>query len=166
MIYFIVFIIILAAQRITELFLSKKNEVYLKSKGGIEYDIEGYKYIVLMHNLFFISLVLEFLLLHRQLNQYWVILLIIFLYTQGLRYWAIFSLGKRWCTKILVLKDSDLIKTGPYQYFNHPNYIAVIIEIAVIPLIFSCYFTAFIFSILNLIILRRRIRLEEKALQI
>nr|NIS07198.1 hypothetical protein [Candidatus Dadabacteria bacterium]NIV40871.1 hypothetical protein [Candidatus Dadabacteria bacterium]NIX14337.1 hypothetical protein [Candidatus Dadabacteria bacterium] len=74
--------------------------------------------------------------------------------------------GKRWCTKILVLKDTDLITSGPYKYFKHPNYIAVIIEFAVIPLLFSCYYTAILFSLLNLIVLRRRIRLEEDALNI
>lgn len=164
MIYFIIFISILAIQRISELFLSKRNENYLRSQGAIEHDKEGYKYIVIMHNLFFVSLIVEFVLLYRQLNQYWAVLLIIFICTQLLRYWAIFSLGKRWCTKILVLEDKDLITSGPYKYFKHPNYISVIIEFAIIPLLFSCYFTAIIFSILNLIVLKRRVRIEEKVL--
>lgn len=166
MTYFIIFILILAVQRISELFLSKKNENYLKYQGALEYDKEGYKYIVLMHNLFFISLVFEFFLLHRHLNKYWAILFIIFICTQGLRYWAIFTLGKRWCTKILVLKVTELIQKGPYKYFKHPNYIAVILEFAAIPLLFSCYFTTIIFSTLNLIAIRRRIRIEEQALGI
>ncbi len=166
MIYFIISIILLTVQRISELILSKRNENYLRSNGAIEYDKEGYKYIVIMHNLFFISFILEFILLERHVNEYWIILLIIFICTQGLRYLTIFSLGKRWCTKILVLKDTDLITSGPYKYFKHPNYIAVIIEFAVIPLLFSCYYTAILFSLLNLIVLRRRIRLEEDALNI
>jgi len=166
MTYFIIFISIVIVQRISELFLSKRNENYLKSQGAIEHDKDGYKYIVLMHNLFFVSLILEFVFLERHLIPYWQILLIIFICTQMLRYWAIFTLGKRWNTKILVLLDTEPIKSGLYKHLNHPNYIAVIIEIAVIPLLFSCYYTAIIFSILNLFVLRRRIRIEEEALNI
>jgi len=166
MTFFIIFITVVIVQRISELILAKNNEKYLKSNGAIEYDKRGYKYIVLMHNLFFISVITEFVFLGRQLNEYWQVLLTIFICTQLLRYWAIFTLGKRWNTKILVLPNTQLISYGPYKYLKHPNYIAVIIELAVIPLLFSCYYTAIIFSILNLIVLQRRIRIEEEALNI
>ncbi len=163
---FIIFLSIIIIQRISELILSKRNENYLISKGAIEYDKEGYKYIVLMHNLFFISVITEYVFLERQINEYWKILLIIFICTQLLRYWAIFTLGKRWNTKILVLPNTEPIRSGVYKYLKHPNYIAVIIEIAIIPLLFSCYYTAIVFSIINLIVLQRRIRIEEEALNI
>ena len=166
MTFFIIFITVVIVQRISELILAKKNERYLKSNGAIEYDKKGYKYIVLMHNLFFISVITEFVFLGRQLNEYWKVLLIIFICTQLLRYWAIFTLGKRWNTKILVLPNTEPIRSGVYKYLKHPNYIAVIIEIAVIPLLYSCYYTAVVFSILNLIVLKRRIRIEEEALNI
>jgi methyltransferase len=166
MTFFIIFITVVIVQRISELILAKNNEKYLKSNGAIEYDKRGYKYIVLMHNLFFISVITEFVFLGRQLNEYWKVLIIIFICTQLLRYWAIFTLGKRWNTKILVLPNTEPIRSGLYKYLRHPNYIAIIIEIAVIPLLFSCYYTAVVFSILNLIVLKRRIRIEEEALNI
>jgi len=166
MTFFIIFLSIIIIQRISELILSKRNENYLISKCAIEYDKEGYKYIVLMHNLFFISVITEFVFLERHINEYWKILLIIFICTQLLRYWAIFSLGKRWNTKILVLENLELVHKGPYRYLKHPNYLAIIIEIAIISLLFSCYYTAVVFSILNLIVLKRRIRIEEEALEI
>jgi methyltransferase len=166
MTFFIIFITVVIVQRISELILAKNNEKYLKSNGAIEYDKRGYKYIVLMHNLFFISVITEFVFLDRQLNEYWKVLIIIFICTQLLRYWAIFTLGKRWNTKILVLPNTEPIRSGLYKHLKHPNYIAVIIEIAVIPLLFSCYYTTVVFSILNLIVLQRRIRIEEEALNI
>ncbi len=73
-------------------------------------------------------------------------------------------MGDYWNTKILVTPNTHPVNQGPYKYIRHPNYLAVIVEIAVIPLIFSCYFTAVFFSVLNLIVLRRRIRIEEQAL--
>ena len=166
MTFFIIFITVVIVQRISELILAKKNENYLRCRGAVEYDKWGYKYIVLMHILFFISVITEFVFLGRQLNEYWKVLLIIFICTQLLRYWAIFTLGRRWNIKILVLPNSEPIRSGVYKYLKHPNYIAVIIEIAVIPLLLSCYYTAIVFSILNLIVLKRRIRIEEKALKI
>ena len=124
-----------------------------------------YLFIVLMHISFFISLASEKILLHRELNEYWMVFLFIFLVAQLLRYWSINSLGIFWNTKVLVLPNHELICAGPYKYIRHPNYIAVISELAVIPLIFSCYVTAAVFSVLNLVLLSRRIRIEESALR-
>lgn len=165
MTFFSLFISIVIIQRIIELIISRKNENYLKSIGGMEYDRGGYKYIFSLHFLFFISIISEFLLFDRKLSNYWSLLLLLFLIAQCLRYWAIFTLGKRWCTKIIVLPNSSPISTGPYKYMKHPNYLAVIIEIATIPLMFNCYFTAIIFSMLNLMLIRRRIIIEEKTLK-
>ncbi len=163
---FWIFIVILIIQRLSELILAKRNEKHVRSLGAREYDAEGYKVIVLMHIGFFVSLIAEYILLGRTLNPYWLPLIILFLLTQLLRYWAISALGYYWNTKILVTPGSSAITRGPYKYLKHPNYIAVVVEIAVIPLIFSCYITAVIFTILNLIVLKRRIKIEEKALSI
>ena len=161
---FWIFILILIIQRLSELVLARRNEKFVRAKGAVEYDVRGYKVIVFMHIAFFISLVSEYILLGRTLNHLWIPLLIVFLLTQILRYWAISTLGYYWNTKILVTPGTVAVTNGPYKYLNHPNYVAVIIEIAVIPLIFSCYITAVIFSILNMLVLRRRIIIEERAL--
>lgn len=163
---FIIFYIFLIFQRQIELFVAKRNEQIVRKEGAVEYDREGYKYIVLLHAGFFISLLAENTLLNGHLNSYSNILFGVFIFTQLLRYWAITSLGKYWNTRILVVPGLNLVKKGPYKFLRHPNYIAVIIEIAVIPLIFSCYITAIVFSVLNLVTLRRRIAVEEKALNI
>ncbi len=56
------------------------------------------------------------------------------------------------------------VSGGPYRYVKHPNYVSVVIEIALIPLLFSCYITSAVFSALNFILLWRRIKIEERAL--
>jgi methyltransferase len=164
MIFFWIFFAILVSQRFLELLLAKRNEQIVKSKGALEFDRDGYKYIVVTHVAFLISLVLEKFSLQRELNKFWVVFLLIFLIAQILRYWAISSLWVYWNTKVLVVPGSERVSTGPYRYFKHPNYIAVIAEIAVIPLIFSCYLTSILFSVVNLILVRRRIEIEENAL--
>jgi methyltransferase len=164
-VFFWFFIGFILLQRLTELVLAKRNKKIMLAKGAVEFDKAGYRLIVLMHVLFFISLTAERNYLHRGLNDNWILLIALFALAQVLRYWAITTLGEFWNTKIIVLKGSEIIKKGPYKYLNHPNYTAVITEIAVIPLIFSCYITAIVFSVLNLIALRRRIKIEEAALK-
>ncbi|MCH8014266.1 MAG: hypothetical protein IH823_05695, partial [Candidatus Dadabacteria bacterium] len=155
---FWIFLTFLLVQRVSELLLAKRNERVARVKGAVEYDEKGYKVIVLMHIFFFISLISEYILLARTLSNFWVPLLILFIIAQILRYWAISTLGYYWNTKILVTPNTSPIRTGPYKYLNHPNYLSVILEIAVIPLIFSCYITSMIFTLLNLVLLKRRMR--------
>jgi methyltransferase len=163
MIPFLIFLLFIILQRTAELVLARRNERILKTQGAIEFDKNGYKVIATMHVAFFISLICEKLFLHRALNTYWIIFAFPFVGAQILRYWAIRSLGVHWNTKVLVVPGKKLVAAGAYRYFRHPNYIAVVTEIAVIPLIFSCYITATVFSLFNLILLRRRIKIEESA---
>ncbi len=165
MIPFLIFSLFIILQRTVELALAKRNEKILKSQGGIEFDKDGYRVIVAVHIAFFISLICEKVFLHRTLNTYWAFFVTLFVGAQVLRYWAIRSLGIHWNTKVLVIPGKKSVARGPYKYVRHPNYLAVITEIAVIPLIFSCYITATVFSLLNLILLRRRIEIEERVLR-
>ena len=164
MIAFWIFLFVLISQRLIELLIAKRNEKILKAQGAIEFDKNGYKAIAVMHVAFFISLISEKVFLQRTLNTYWFVFAVLFVGAQFLRYWAIKSLGVYWNTKILVLPNHQLINRGPYKYLRHPNYIAVIVEIAVIPLLFSCYITAIVVSVINLLLLNRRVRIEEMVL--
>ncbi len=162
--FFLIFISFLILQRLVELFIARRNEKISKRNGGFEYDARGYKFIVMMHIFFFISLILEYIFFSSGINSYSIFLFLIFIAAQVVRYWAIVSLGVNWNTKIIVLPGTVKIEKGPYKYINHPNYLVVITEIAVIPLIFSCYFTSIIFTLINFILLKRRISIEECAL--
>ena len=165
MIAFSISLLFVISQRLIELIIAKRNEKILKAQGAIEYDKNGYRVIAAMHVAFFISLICEKVFFQRTLNTYWIVFAVLFAAAQVLRYWSIKTLGVCWNTKILVLPNHKLVNTGPYKYLRHPNYIAVVIEFAVIPLIFSCYLTAFVFSLINLILLRRRIKIEESAIR-
>ncbi|HAZ02924.1 MAG TPA: hypothetical protein DD458_12820 [Prolixibacteraceae bacterium] len=54
---------------------------------------------------------------------------------------------------------------GLYNYFKHPNYLIVVVEIAVIPMIFHLYFTAITFTLLNALMLFVRVKEENKVLK-
>lgn len=159
-----IFLLFLLTQRFVELAIARRHAKILKGRGAVEVDRNGYKFIVMMHAAFFISLILESIILRRHVSDYWILLLLVFGGAQVLRYWAIGSLGVYWNTKILVAPDHRIIRKGPYRFIRHPNYLAVIIEMAVVPLVFSCYATAVAFSFINAIVLKRRIRIETDAL--
>jgi methyltransferase len=73
-------------------------------------------------------------------------------------------LGPRWTTRIIVLPQAPLVTGGPFRFVRHPNYLVVIGEIAVLPLVFGLWQVALIFSLLNAAVLFIRIRAEERAL--
>ncbi|MFS0764699.1 isoprenylcysteine carboxyl methyltransferase family protein [Peribacillus phoenicis] len=162
---FAIFIILIAIQRLVELYIAKQNEKQLKAAGALEYGESHYRWMVLMHLSFFIVLIIEVIVLERNMSGLWPIWLTLFLIAQSGRIWAIRSLGKHWNTKIIVVPDADVVIKGPYKYFKHPNYIIVATEILVISLLFNAYYTAFIFSLLNVWMMTVRIPLEEKALK-
>jgi methyltransferase len=83
---------------------------------------------------------------------------------QALRYWAVLTLGERWNTRIIVIPEAPPIADGPYRYLRHPNYLAVVLELACIPLIRGLWFTAIGFSLANALMLSIRIPAEERAL--
>jgi len=159
---FYYFILLIIAVRIFELFIARRNERWLRSEGAVEYGGEHYKYFIILHTGFFISLIAEYNLSDYSGIKYWAIIL--FLAVQILRISVFISLGKYWNTKILVIKGRELVRTGLYRYFKHPNYLIVILEFLLIPLSFGLYITLIVFSVLNLLLLRVRLREEEKAL--
>lgn len=159
---FAAFIVFLLLLRVGELLLARRNELWLLRHGAVEYGRWHYRWIVLLHALFFISLITEYI--WTSTGYYSVPLLILYLLLLGFKAWAVFSLGRFWNTKIYRISDYPLVKKGPYRFMKHPNYIAVIGEILLIPLIFHLYVTAIVFTLLNAAMLSVRITEENKAL--
>lgn len=165
MTFFIIFIIFLLLQRLFELYIAKRNEKWMLERGAVEFGQVHYKWFVLMHILFFFSIITEvvFHSFQQEINISWIFVWL-FIMMQLARIWCIGSLGRFWNTKIIVLENVILIKKGPYRWVRHPNYIIVLIELFVIPFMFHAYFTAIIFPTLHILLLMVRIPEEEKAL--
>jgi methyltransferase len=65
---------------------------------------------------------------------------------------------------VITIPDAPLVHGGPYRFLSHPNYLVVIGEIALLPLVFGQVVTALVFSVLNGAVLAWRIPIEEAAL--
>ena len=155
---------LVALQRLLELVLARRNERRARARGAGEWGRGRYPIIVGLHSLWLVSTLVEGLLRGPVFPVYWPAALALFLLVQPLRYWAILSLGESWNTKILVVPGAKPVRSGPYRYLSHPNYVVVVVEILTFPLIFGAWLTALAFTLLNAVVLRVRIREENRAL--
>lgn len=154
-------------QRGIELTIAKRNESWIKNRGGMEYGEEHYSWIVFLHAAFFAVLTVEVWLKGGAVAATWPLWLSAFVAVQLFRIWVLVSLGRFWNTKILILPGEKLVKKGPYRWIKHPNYWIVASELVLLPLIFNAWMTAVLFTILNgILLLFVRIPKEEAALQL
>jgi len=146
-------------QRVGELWLANRNTRRLLSQGAREHAPGHYPLIVAVHALWLATL--WWFGLDRPLDIFWLAMFVI---VEIARIWVLASLGPRWTTRIIVLPEAPLVRRGPYRFVNHPNYLVVIAEIVVLPLVFGLWSVALLFSALNAAALAIRIRAENAAL--
>lgn len=88
----------------------------------------------------------------------------LFAVSKALKYWAIRTLGERWCFRVLVLPGVPLVAGGPYQYVKHPNYIAVVGELVGAAMMVGARVAGPVMVVLFGVALWARVRFEERAL--
>ena len=156
---------LVVAQRLVELQVSRRHERQLRSRGAVEHGAGHWPWMVALHTAFLVSCVAEPWLLERPVAPWLsVAAAAAVALGLGLRVWSLASLGERWTARVLVLPGAPLVATGPYRFLRHPNYLAVVLEIAAIPLVHGAWLTAAVFTVLNAAMLTVRIRTEEAAL--
>lgn len=156
------------AERLFELSVSRRNQTSMKERGFSEKEsASGMRAMILLHGSWYAGIVIERLFMPTVMpTTLWFGALVIFLAAQSLRFWTLTTLGSFWNISVMTT-DSDaplFVSEGPYRFIRHPNYLVVILEIATLPVIANAPYTAVFFTILNALLLRRRITLEEAHL--
>lgn len=149
----------LGVQRLAELGLAQWNTQRLRRAGAVEFGAGHYHLIVALHAVWLLGL---WLLGHsHSVDPFWFV---VFVLLQAARVWVIASLGRRWTTRIIVLPGAAPVKRGPYRFVSHPNYLIVILEIAVVPLTLGLPLFALLFSLANTALIACRVSVENRAL--
>ena len=160
-----VLILAVAVERLAELIVAKRNARWAFAQGGKEFGHEHYPIMVALHSALLLGCLIEPWALHRPFIPWlgWPMVVIAVL-SQVLRWWCITTLGKRWNTRVIVLPEAPLVRQGPYRWFHHPNYVAVVAEGFALPLVHTAWLTAVVFTLANALLLRVRLRVENSAL--
>lgn len=154
-----------AVERLVEVRVSLRNAAWSFARGGVEHGAGHYPVMVVLHTAFLVGCVAEVVLLDRPFLPWlgWPMLAVA-VGTQALRWWCITTLGPRWNTRVIVVPGLAPVRGGPYRWLDHPNYVAVVLEGLALPLVHSAWLTALAFTLLNALLLRVRVRVENDAL--
>ena len=156
---------VIALERVAELVVSQRHAVALLREGGVESGRGHFPVMVTLHVALLAGCVIEPLALHRTfIPALGYPMLVVVILANTLRWWCIYTLGQRWTARVIVIPGLPLVSSGPYRWFAHPNYVAVIVEGAALPLVGSAWITACTFTVLNAWLLTVRLRCETRAL--
>ena len=155
-----VLVALIVLQRFIELMVARINTRNLRAAGGVEHGAGHYPLMVALHTTWLVSLVV-FVPANAALNP---ALFLVFVGLQAARVWVIASLGRYWTTRVITVPGAAKVTRGPYRWLRHPNYLIVVAEIALVPLIVGAWEIAAIFSVANAGLLFHRVRIETAAL--
>jgi len=162
---FVVLVVLVALERLAELVVSKRNAQWSLSRGGVETGQGHYPFMVVLHTGFLVAMLAEAFLRRPVVPPAlaWSMLAVV-IAAQALRWWCILSLGPRWNTRVIVVPELAPVRSGPYRWLSHPNYVAVVAEGVALPLVHASWVTALVFTLANAALLTVRLRAENAAL--
>lgn len=156
------------AERLAELFLSRRNRSEMACRGFKQREpARSLAVMVALHVAWLVAVPLESLYAPYPLPA-WLsgAAAITFCLAQILRVWTLRTLGAHWNVSVMTTAEAspEFVSSGPYSLIRHPNYLVVIVEIATLPLVGGAVISALAFSLCNAAVLFFRIRLEERHL--
>ena len=153
-------------ERLVELVVGKRNLAWSLSQGGTEFGQGHWPWMVTLHTGFLFACVIEVAWLQPSFEPLiGFIALAVALGCQVLRWWCIRTLGHHWNPRVVVIPNASRVTGGPYRWFPHPNYVAVVLEGVALPMVHGAWRTALVFTVLNAWLLRTRIQCENDALE-
>ena len=146
------------AERLVELPIARANTRRLLARGGVEHSPGHYPLIIAVHVLWILAMVVFGY--DNPVSYLW---LGVYAVLQILRVYILGTLGRRWTTRIIVVPGETKVARGPFALVPHPNYLLVIAEIAVAPMVLGLTWVAALFGALNAAVLVIRVSAEERA---
>ncbi len=163
--FFTALVALVGLERLAELVISRRNAAWSLAHGGRETGHRHYAVMVTLHTGLLVGMLVEAWVRRPEVTALLAgVMLVLVLASQALRWWCIATLGRRWNTRVIVVPDLPLVRTGPYRFLGHPNYVAVVVEGFALPLVHAAWVTALVFTVANAVLLTVRLRVENAAL--
>ncbi|RPK87776.1 MULTISPECIES: isoprenylcysteine carboxyl methyltransferase family protein [Streptomyces] len=165
MTWYTLLVLAVAAERLAELVVARRNTRWSLARGGAESGRGHYPAMVALHTVLLVGCLAEVRLAERPFLPVlgWTMVAAV-VAAQALRWWCIRALGPRWNTRVIIVPGLPRVIGGPYRWMAHPNYVAVAAEGLALPLVHGAWVTALVFTVLNAALMAVRIRCEDRAL--
>jgi methyltransferase len=163
--FFTALVALVGAERVAELVISNRNAAWSLEHGGRETGRRHYVVMVVLHTGLLVGMLVEAWVRRPDVGPLLAgTMLVLAVASQALRWWCITTLGHQWNTRVIVVPHLPLVRSGPYRFFSHPNYVAVVVEGFALPLVHAAWITAVVFTVANAALLSVRLRVENQAL--
>lgn len=162
---YLLLLLAVGAGRLVEMRLSRRHQRALAARGLGRLPEPWFRAMVALHTGVLVGAAIEVVVAHRPFTAAigWPALAL-FAGANGLRWWVIRALAEQWNVQVVDSLALGVVTTGPFRWVRHPNYVAVFVELLALPLVHGAYVTALGGAALHLVVLRRRIALEERVL--
>ena len=156
--------VLVALYLVAESSISYRNERRLRARGAIEAPGDVWRVMAVTYPVAFAAMFAEGVARGGPSRAVFAAGVAVWVMAKMLKSWAIVSLGERWSFRVLVLPGAPLVTRGPYRWLRHPNYVAVAGELAGAAVMMAAPIAGVVFTPAFIEIMRRRIRVEERAL--
>ena len=164
--FYLYFLALNAIEMLYEAWISTRNSRSLIRKGAVEIAPFLLPIMIAIYFIMFVGSALEFRWNPKLISRVWAITFFsLFVIAKALKFWAVSALKGFWTMRVLIVPETRVVTSGPYRFIRHPNYVAVILELAATPLLGKCLITFGVVIVLFSIVLAARIRLEEAGLK-
>ena len=156
--------VVIATLMIVEARRAAANERTQRARGGVEPPDDVYQALQIIYPAVFVAMLAEAVLRGGSIERNTLAAgVVVFALAKALKWWAILSLGDAWTFRVIVVPHSRSVRSGPYRWMRHPNYVGVVLEIIGVALMTDAVVTGPLALIVFGALLVRRIAVENRA---
>jgi methyltransferase len=89
---------------------------------------------------------------------------LLFVLAKALKWWAIATLDGAWTFRVIVVPGMTRVASGPYRFLSHPNYVAVVGELAGVALLTGARISGPLATLVFGLLLMKRVAIERRTL--
>jgi methyltransferase len=147
-------------QQLVEYYIARRNTRRLLAMGGVEAGGGHHWIMMIFHAVWLVGLWVY--ALDNPVQWHW---LFAYCAIEALRGWVVAALGDRWSSRVIVMPGENYDPSTMLRFLRHPNYLIVLVEVFVLPMVFSMVWYALGFAIACGAILFWRMQTEDVALR-